>query len=267
MLWPSASFWVTHAVERLGAVPHAFAAPLLEDYLPDTLRSLVGEGRLIVRTRIGRPLDILLEEAVALNADLMLVGTAGDRRRTLTRNLAMKAPCSVWMVPVGAVPRLNGVLAAVDFSPRSADSLRVATALAAAAGLERCDVLHVRFDPATAGYDEYNAAVYEREQYEFALFAGRIETHGVELRPMLRESGDLPLTIVRTAADCGSDVIVMGTRGRSRASAVILGSETEHVLTASPIPVLAVKHFGTQLRLLDALSDRPRRGHGDPKFT
>jgi hypothetical protein len=47
----------------------------------------------------------------------------------------------------------------------------------------------------------------------------------------------------------------------------VLGSETDHVLMASPVPVLAVKHFGTRLRLLDALFDRRRRDRGGPKFS
>lgn len=48
----------------------------------------------------------------------------------------------------------------------------------------------------------------------------------------------------------------MGTRGRSRSSAVLLGSETEQVMMDTSVPVLAVKHRGAQLRLRQALADQ-----------
>jgi nucleotide-binding universal stress UspA family protein len=171
------------------------------------------------------------------------------------------------MVPGDSPVRLERILAAVDFSPRSAEALSVATAIGAAAGIERCDVVHVRFDASAAAFDEYQEALAEQDEYDFGLFTARIDTHGVDLQPILRESADLPGTILRTADECGSSLIVMGTRGRGRASAAILGSETEEVLSASTVPVLAVKRAGTQLRLLDALRERPSRRGGDFKFS
>ncbi len=265
-LCPSASFWITH-VARDSATRTTEAALRLEDALSDALRQLVAQQRLTLRTHVGEPLDVLLQEAVGLRADLVLLGVLNDKRRTLARRFAMQAPCSVWMVPASATPRLDRILAAVDFSSRSADALGLATNIAVAAGLEQCDVLHVRFDAATAGFEEYSDLDAERAERAFALFTARIETHGIDLQPVLRESADRAGTIVRTAVDRRSDVIVMGTRGRSRAAAAILGSQTEHVLSTSPVPVLAVKHFGTQLRLIDALRARPSHADGYLRFT
>lgn len=47
--------------------------------------------------------------------------------------------------------------------------------------------------------------------------------------------------IVRTATDKGCDLIVMASHGRRGASAMLLGSETQKVLTHSQIPVLVVR--------------------------
>ncbi len=47
----------------------------------------------------------------------------------------------------------------------------------------------------------------------------------------------------------------MARGGRSRSAAVLLASETEHALMQATVPVLAVKHFGARMRLLQALRD------------
>jgi hypothetical protein len=51
----------------------------------------------------------------------------------------------------------------------------------------------------------------------------------------------------------GSDLIVMGTRGRSQAAFVLLGSTTSAMMAATSVPLLAVKHYGSHMSLLEAL--------------
>ena len=58
----------------------------------------------------------------------------------------------------------------------------------------------------------------------------------------VREVNDHPWeAIVNTAKAKGCDLIVMASHGRRGASALILGSETQKVLTHSSIPVLVVR--------------------------
>ncbi len=59
---------------------------------------------------------------------------------------------------------------------------------------------------------------------------------------LVRESNDHPWeAIVNTAKAKGCDLIVMASHGRRGASALILGSETQKVLTHSTVPVLVVR--------------------------
>ena len=48
----------------------------------------------------------------------------------------------------------------------------------------------------------------------------------------------------------------MGTRGRSRSAAILLGSVTEETIIETGLPLLAVKHFGARMGVLQALLDR-----------
>ena len=59
---------------------------------------------------------------------------------------------------------------------------------------------------------------------------------------LVRESNDHPWeAIVNTAKAKGCDLIVMASHGQRGVSALILGSETQKVLTHSTVPVLVVR--------------------------
>lgn len=225
------------------------------------------EGRATVHHVRGAVLDAVLRTIVELRADLVLVGcgSPGADRRALVRRLAMQAPCSVLMMPAGTGAAIRRVLAPIDFSPRSADALQVATAIAATTDAD-CAALHVRFDPTLAAPEEAITTVLGREREAFSVMAARADLHGVDVEGLFEEGGDVARVVFRVADERQADLIVMGTRGRTRAAALLIGSETEHVLQESQRPVLAVKHFGAHLRLTEALLDPRLRDRDGPRF-
>lgn len=235
--------------------------------LPPALVAARDAGILTIAETRGDLLDVILRETVAMHADLLLVGTepAGVDRRMLVRRLAMGAPCSVWMVPADARAEIARILVPVDFSARSADALEVGTSLAAATGAS-CAAVHVRFDPTLAAPEAAIDAVLGREHQAFNTFAARTDLHGVDVEHLLDEGRDVSRVILRVAAAHQADLLVMGTRGRTRAASLLIGSETEHTLQESGPPVLAVKHFGARLRFVEALLDPRVRDREGPRF-
>lgn len=219
-------------------------------------RAELSEGCTITTTVLeGVRIDSLVELAGEKRIDLIVMGHRKRRSglRSLAQRLAMIAPASIWMIPEGAPREMAKVLAPVDFSEFSADSLSVAMAIAQRRGLKECLSLHVYFDPSTVRYYENIQAVRGREQKEFAEFLQPIEQHGVTLLPLFEESSKVAQSILRTIEQQGVELVVMSTRGRSRAASILLGSTTSQVMVASRIPVLVVKHFGARLNLLQVL--------------
>jgi nucleotide-binding universal stress UspA family protein len=202
--------------------------------------------------------DQLLTYAADRHVDLMFVGhrRSHSGRRALARRLAMKAPCSIWMVPEGSPPTLGRLLVPIDFSEHAADTLRVATSLARRHGLREIVALHVYFNQARTTFDEYDQILRGQEEDAFRQFISPINCHGVEVKPLFEEGPDIAQTIGRVAAREQTDVIVMATRGRSRSAAILLGSVTEDVILQAQVPLLVVKHFGARLGVLQALLDR-----------
>jgi nucleotide-binding universal stress UspA family protein len=224
--------------------------------------------KLYVDVLKGPLLDRLLEFSAEQEVDVILLGHQPQHsgRRALARWLAMKAPCSVWMVPGEPPPEFQRILVPIDFSPHSADALSVAVSLARMAGLDHCLALHVYFDPGVARYDEYDAVLRGQEQQAFEKFLGTIDCQGVHVEPVFVEGPHVPHAILRVAQERESDLIVMGTRGRTRSAAILLGSEADHTLIETPTPLFVVKHYGAHLGLWRALLSKDSQTGGSPRF-
>jgi nucleotide-binding universal stress UspA family protein len=74
-----------------------------------------------------------------------------------------------------------------------------------------------------------------------AAAAAKAEAAGVSATKLTR-TGDEPADeILAAAAEVGGDLIAMASHGRRGIAAVILGSQTEHVMKQSKIPVLVYR--------------------------
>jgi nucleotide-binding universal stress UspA family protein len=267
-LAPGAEVHCVHVRPRSSVFPELQRIEKKWDELCRHCGDPCGRGDIRFHVLEGDLTDEVLRFAVDAKAELIVVGASqrGGARRSLARRLAMKAPCSVWAVPHGSPARIGRMLVPIDFSSRSADALGVATSVAASAGLEKCEALHVFFNEANVTYDEYAEVVRDNEQTAFHIFAARIDLHGVYVKPRFVEAPQVAHAIQRVAIETAADLIVMGTRGRSRSASVLLGSETDQMLRSTTIPVLAVKHFGARMRLLQALLERRKAGRPKSGF-
>ena len=216
----------------------------------------------------GPLVDRLLAHVAEKQVDLLLVGHRRSHpgRYALARRLAMKAPCSVWMVPEGAPAALHRILVPIDFSEHAADSLRVATSMARLSGHAECLALHVYFNEAVVTYEEYDPVLRGQEEQAYRQFIAPINCQGVKVTPLFEEGANVAHVIGRLAERHGADLIVMATRGRSRSAAIMLGSVTEEMIVETRVPLLAVKHFGARLGVLQALLDRTFHRHSGLQF-
>jgi nucleotide-binding universal stress UspA family protein len=238
------------------------------DTLQDAVIQHFGTSRAYCRILSGHREDELLKLVVETSADLILLGHAKSHtgRRSLARRLAMKAPCSIWMVPDGSKAKLDRIIAAVDFSPTSAQALVVATSIAERRRLGWCEALHVYFEQSLAGVDEYRADIRGREEEAFAEFVKDLNLHGVKVKPRFEESPNISHAIARAVAEDRADLVVMGTRGMTPAASILLGSQTEHTLMETQVPVLVVKQKGERLGFVKLWLEHALGSHPGPRF-
>jgi nucleotide-binding universal stress UspA family protein len=140
-----------------------------------------------------------------------------------------------------AVLPIRTILHPTDFSERSASALTLACALARDYGA-RLVLVHVAARQVTV-YGEV-ALIPESKDYLEPLTRqlDLLPVPGANLRVERRfEEGDAPTEILRVAQETGTDLIVMGTHGRTGLERLVMGSVAEQVVRQAACPVLTVK--------------------------
>jgi nucleotide-binding universal stress UspA family protein len=139
------------------------------------------------------------------------------------------------------VSPIRTILHPTDFSGPSEFAFRLACSLARD-HRARLVVLHVAEFPANV-YPE--ATRHEDPALRHPALWAKLR----QLRPPPPEvpvehrlaGGDPPEEVLRAAGETGSDLIVMGTHGRSGLKHLLMGSVAEQVVRKAPCPVLTVK--------------------------
>lgn len=78
-------------------------------------------------------------------------------------------------------------------------------------------------------------------QKELDKIVNRMRDSGLKARSMLKVGSPF-LEVIHAAQSEGSDLIVMGTHGRTGLAHVLMGSVAERVVQKAPCPVLTIRH-------------------------
>lgn len=202
------------------------------------------------------PLGAVLSAAVEGGADLVVCGRSTIERQ-LSERLARKAPCAVFSVPPEAGAGFSRVLAPVDYSEFSRQSLDVALAFAAAGGASVTAMhafsVHWGQSRTALSRDEFVAdlrAFHERRLREFVEDTGK---RGVAVDYWVAEAALTSAAISDVASRGRHDLVVIGCRGHDAIYATLLGSTAEAILQQCPVPVVAVKEKVRDASLLATL--------------
>ncbi len=208
------------------------------------VHALVPDVAVEIRWVEGPPADALLREAAG--AALLVVGTdkrpgrESPRIGTLPLKVAAKADCTVAVVPDCPEAERNVVVVGVDRSAYSRSALALAVTEASWLGAQ-VEAVHawdvpVPLQRALDSGEHADPAFLEREQRVIADAIADVpiaRTAAID-QVVVREN---PATALLERAG-GAVAIVVGTRGRGRLAASLLGSVSHDVLLNLPCPVL-----------------------------
>jgi nucleotide-binding universal stress UspA family protein len=204
----------------------------------------------------GRPGSSIVDEAGAMDADLIVVGSRGHGRiatmllGSTASEIVDHAPCPVL---VARHRHLDPLAFADDGSPsaRHAEAVFRAWPIFAGKAVAVVTVAEVAV-PVAAGFtpglydqvlesysrsaDDARAEVRAEADFE----AHRLADAGLAATAVALE-GDPATEIVRFAGEQGIATIVMGTRGHTGLARLILGSTARNVLLHAPCSVLVVR--------------------------
>jgi nucleotide-binding universal stress UspA family protein len=143
------------------------------------------------------------------------------------------------------------ILVATDGSELSAKAVEHAIALAKVHGSElvALKVTHLQIDDHWDGQIMNDAAAKARQLKAWSENSQAVvdgvkaaaEAAGVTATAITENSNYIADTIIATARTQACDLVVMASHGRRGLARVLIGSETQHVLTHSHIPVLVLR--------------------------
>jgi nucleotide-binding universal stress UspA family protein len=143
------------------------------------------------------------------------------------------------------------ILVATDGSTLSKKAVRSGIALAAATGAEIVALNVVPLYPlsyfegavvmSTNDIARTEKAWAEHGQAKVDEVCAAAEAAGVKARGVTTRSDLVAEAILRAAKKHKCDLVVMASHGRKGLKRVLLGSETQHVLTHSTVPVLVLR--------------------------
>jgi nucleotide-binding universal stress UspA family protein len=245
--------------------PHGVAASKEEMDVRTKLRTLRDSIRqravsVAIQRSCGNPGDEILSAARELDADLIVMGLQGHTHvpygliGSTAHAVTARGSCPVLTVPLpgkeaspctltasGEV-KVRRILAPVDFSGPSLDSLECAIHLAHGLGVDLV-LVHV-LEPLHGDWNHHRMqdAAHMRNEWKERLgdLAGLMKSLGLSATYEVR-SGFPPDSIVAGALQYQCDLIVMGTHGQRGREGMNVGSVAEAVLKQSACPVLTVR--------------------------
>lgn len=140
------------------------------------------------------------------------------------------------------------LLVATDGSELSSRAVDLAVALARSVGASLVGITAVdaypyvgvgQTDP--AAYSEFQARASAEAFDRLAALDKAARAAGVPCETLSHQGTPPWRAILDAAAEHGCDAIVMASHGRRGVSALILGSETQHVLAQATLPVIVVR--------------------------
>jgi nucleotide-binding universal stress UspA family protein len=242
-----------HAVETLASAENKLAEIAVQLLPEDVLR------RSQVAT--GKDFVAIIRCARQAQASLIVIGAHGEHTLrddvfgTTALKLARKASIPLLVVKQPAPAPYRRILAATDFSDASRRALEVALNIAPQAEI---DLLHgygiwgeSRLSMAGAGPQE---RIDYRRQLESSVstrlheWLAGINLSGRHIDLHIREGHPATL-ITQSAVEFKSDLVAMGTTGRSGLPYILLGSVAEKVLHMVPCDTLVVRPPGFRFEL------------------
>ena len=217
---------------------------------------LEAEGKkdceVLVSIAHGTPFVEIIRQARDGKADLIVVGRHGERtfREMLigstVERVIRKGDVSVLLVTQASEGRYRRPLVAVDMSASSRLALELALRICPADGT--IDVVHVVSLPSPARNIEValvpDIIVRRLEEEQSARTKLSEFLHSVDATGrwnIVLKSGDPREVILEEARSRRSDLIVMGTKGRTGLAHVLVGSIAEGVLRAASTDVLVAR--------------------------
>ena len=214
-----------------------------------------------VIVREGEPFEQFLRLSKIKNVDLIVLG----RKRTLkgsgllSSSIVRKSPASILFVTERNWQTISNVMVPIDFSKHSILSLNLALKMKALSGVNihtaHMYTVPVGFYKTGKSYEEFADIMkfHVTSDYQDFLIKNELPKD-FPCEYILTDHESKAEVINKYAHEAGMDLILIGSRGRTATSALLIGSIVKKLLQLNlDIPMLVVKHKGENIGFFEAI--------------
>lgn len=230
------------------------------DFVTDTG---VAAEHVRIELDIGQPFQALIGARHRLEADLMALGTRGSEHGpndigSVASKCMRKAPADVLLVREGTDGRFHHITVCVDLSETSAKAVTAARHFAELHGamldclLINQSVLALNMDyngfsPPITPVDPQGLAQWEYELDGFLRPLMRTAPSSLTWNAFVKDRSNVREAILEHMKLTKTDLVVLGTRGKTNLRTLLIGTTAEKIVTHAPCSVLTVKPDGFEL--------------------
>ena len=215
-----------------------------------------------VAVQAGGVTDEILKFAKVKVVDLILLGRKDEISGTglNSKKIAKVSTASIIFVPENPKYELNKVLVSIDYSEHAKMAFEIGIDIQKKTGAKLLsnNVYRVPVGFAKSGktYDEFAEIMLENTKEECARFFNKMDLDDVDYDHTYALDDDPHPAdkIYRTGVEMDVDMIILGSKGRSRTAAFLIGSVAEKLLMEdNDIPMFLIKEGNENMSFLEAL--------------
>lgn len=195
-------------------------------------------GNINVEIIEGQPFESLLEWASTHEIDLFIAGNKDRSKGTgiLPHKLSRKLPCDVLFVPEHQTHKIEHILVPIDFSEHSKMALKTALQFNESHGAEITCIhafqVPIGYYKSGKSYGEFADIMEGHAKKELKSFIQQFNQE-LRLETILVDDGRVSDMIVKKVEQDSFDLVIVGSKGQSFSSLILLGSTTEKLIQSN----------------------------------
>ena len=221
------------------------------------------KGDYEIKVTDGNRAEKILKWAKIKEVDLIVMGRKSglEGQGIVSGKVVKLAPCSVIFVPEVLPETLRNLVVPIDYSSTSKLAFEFSLNIAKKIEGLKLTCLNVYNVPSGyhysgKSYEEFVEIMKQNAEESFNEFIADFDTKGVHVDPKfeLDEYNDVAKKIYQFALKNKASAIAVGSKGRTQAAAILLGSIAEKLIRMNAqIPTIVVKQSRHNMDFLEAL--------------
>ncbi len=204
----------------------------------------------------------ILSVATNEKADLIIMGRNKGSHSVLSARIARRSPCNLLLLPQNIKIKFNKILIPVDFSDYSELSLnrvlKFTENIDSTIYLENIINVPSSYRYSGKSYSEFGEIIKGHVQKDLDFLLKKVTPKTQKLVPLftLDKGEKITELIWKESQKKKVDLIVIGAKGRTSASAIFIGSKAERMIRVNnEIPMMIIRKKGAIAGIIETLKE------------